>query len=327
MTTTLLTLTLVALTGADGSTTPRPKSSPYAPSLPYLTREEEKKLDKIIDRFMQFDIGLLPGAEGRQALREFERLGPEAIPALIRGLNRAAAIEHSCPVVVIAKKLTRFLMASDDRELLEFARDNIGAGVGPTRHKNVLADLRVRCMLRRTALARRSSKTAAATARAPESKSLKGRTVSELAKAVSTERGPRLRQVLLELSGRRGQEVLDGLCTGANSYDRDIQQFSRDLLDRHLGKNSAAFVKSKLKDDQAEVRKSAIRVIAARAPKLGGEVIALLTDDDAGVRETARRALVRISRGADFGPPSGADKAQREEAQQKWLAWWQSRRR
>ena len=66
-------------------------------------------------------------------VRTYLVAGRLAIPALIRGLNRAAKIEHSCPVVFIAKKLDRLLMASDDRELLEFARDEIGTDVGRTR--------------------------------------------------------------------------------------------------------------------------------------------------------------------------------------------------
>ena len=150
-----LTLTLLVLAvGPPAQETPR-KPSVYAPSLPQLTKEEEAKYDEIIDRFTQADIGLLRGAEARDAVRDFKNLKSDAIPALIRGLNRAARIEHSCPVTVIAEKLQRMLLASDDQELLQFARDEIGAGVGRSRHQNVLQDLRFRCMLRKNALARR----------------------------------------------------------------------------------------------------------------------------------------------------------------------------
>src|SRR3954462_5425296 len=109
MTHALLTLALAALAGGDDAA-PRPPS-PYAPSLPALTKEEEARLDEVIDRFIQYDTGRLRGEDARRALRDFEKLGPEAIPALIRGVNRAAEIQHSCPVVVIARKLNRLLMA------------------------------------------------------------------------------------------------------------------------------------------------------------------------------------------------------------------------
>jgi len=50
MTTTLLVLTLTVFGAADTPTTKeKPKHSPYAPSLPYLTKEEEEKIDEIIE--------------------------------------------------------------------------------------------------------------------------------------------------------------------------------------------------------------------------------------------------------------------------------------
>src|SRR5262249_8513154 len=156
MNATLLTLALAGLTAAQAPDTKTPrKPSPLAPSIPELTREEEKKLDDLIDRFMQADIGTLTGIEARAARPQFYRLGPEAIPALVRGVNRAATVEDSCPVVLIAEKLRRLLLASNDLELLEFARDNIGSGVGPTRHRPVLDDLRFKVLLRKNLVARR----------------------------------------------------------------------------------------------------------------------------------------------------------------------------
>jgi hypothetical protein len=308
--------------------TPR-KPNPFAPSLPLLTDEEEAKLDDVIDRFIRTDAGLVRDEAARQAARRaFDALGPEAILALIRGLNRAAKIEHSCPAVVIAKKLTRMLRASDDAELLQYARDEVGAGAGRTRHAPVLQELRLTCMVRRNEvlrnpeLARRP-----APAPAPEpAGSTSALTTAQLAERANTERGAAaLRPVLTELERRRGPEVLAGLALAAASYDRDTRQLGRDLLDRHLGRQDEAFVKARLKDDQPEVRKAAARAAAAKFPSLGGEVIALLADDDAGVRGEAHEALVRLARGEDFGPPADADAARRDEAQRKWRAWWDRR--
>src|SRR6266540_5360527 len=126
MTTTLLSLTLVALMGADpASTKDKPREpNPFAPSLPLLTDAEEEKLDEIIDRFIRYDVGELRGADAKKARDDFEKLGPEAIPALIRGMNRAAALDDSCPAVTIAKKLGRMLMVTEDTELLQFAHEN-----------------------------------------------------------------------------------------------------------------------------------------------------------------------------------------------------------
>lgn len=312
MTATVLVLTL-ALVAADGKE--KPKRSPYAPSLPYLTKEEEDKLDKIVDRFMDYDIGRLQGKEAAKALKEFKDLGAEAIPALVRGVNRAAKIEHSCPVVVIAQKLGKLLAASEDPELMEFVRDEIGSGVGATRHAGILKDLRFAVTLRKNALARRSSLSTGP-------KSAGAMSVKELADAASIERGPRLRSILIEIAKRRGEEVGPALANAAASYDKDTQKLGRDLLDRHLSRQRETVVKEKLGHELVEIRKSATRVIASKMPRLGGELIDLLGDEKPEVRSAAHEALLKLSRGQDFGPAAGADKEKIAEAQAKWRSWW-----
>jgi hypothetical protein len=165
---TLLTLALTVLAaGGDPLPGRTREPNPFAPSLPLLTDEEEAHLDDVINRFIQYDSGQLAAEDGKKARQDFEKLGPEAIPALIRGLNEAARIEHSCPAVTIAKKLGRMLMASDDTELLQYARENVGAGITRSRHLAVLRDLRTACMLRQNQVAR----LAAAGPKAPPSTS------------------------------------------------------------------------------------------------------------------------------------------------------------
>src|SRR5947209_20039077 len=282
MNATVLTVTLATLFAADPSPDldRPPKPNPYAPSLPYLTREEEDRLDQVIDRFIQYDTGRLRGAEGRDALHEFEQLKPEAIPALIRGLNRAARIQHSCPAVVIAAKLRRMLLASNDPQLLEFARDEVGAGVGPSRHMGVLQDLRLACLVRKNTLARAGLEhRLQAGPRLPRSL-----TTAELAEAAGSEHGPRLRQVLVELGQRRGPDALAGLCTAARSYERDTRQLGRTLLERALARESPSLVQETLKDEQPEIRQAAARAVASRYPRLAGVLIDLLDDEQAEVR-------------------------------------------
>jgi hypothetical protein len=322
MTTTLLTLTLAVMLSGDPDT-PR-KASSVAPSLPALTDEEEDKLDAIIDRFIDADCGKLRGEDYKKAVQEFDKIGPEGIPALIRGLNKAATIEGSCPAVVIARKLTRMLATSEDRELLEFARENIGAGVGKTRHAIVLQDLRVTCMVRKGALARegKSRPTTPATA-SPGDKALRSMSVGDLAKAAGSDRGQRLKDVLIELETRRGDEAIAALGSAAASYESDVRDLARDLLEKNLVRQGVRVIKERTKDDRAEVRAATARVIAAKGLKLGAELIEMLGDDNAGVREAAHAALVKLSKGADYGPAKDATTEQRDEAVKKWRAWWE----
>jgi hypothetical protein len=311
----LLTLALaITAAGDDPATKPPRGQNPFAPSLPALTKEEEEQLDRIIDRFMQADIGLLPPAEARQAIRDFGKLGPEAIPALIRGVNRAAEIEHSCPVVTIGQKLSKLLTASDDLELLQFARDEIGAGLGRSRHAAYLKEIRFKVLMRKNLVARRPP---------PPPKTFATMTAPELAEAAGKEQGKRLDEVMTELGKRRGTEVVAGLATvaGGNS-DKDKRQQARDLLDSYLTRQPETYVKQRLKDENPEVRQAAVRVIAAKMPKLGRDVIDLLDDDIPLVRAAAHQALVLLSRGEDFGPDSDAGKPDRAAAQKQWRTWW-----
>ncbi len=117
-----------------------------------LSFEEEAKIDKIVQRFIEFDIGQLKGPEGKQALADFQKLGPESIPALIRGLNRSANMGHSCPVAIIAKKLKPLLTSSEDEFVLDYARQEIGAGVRQSPYTGLLNELKVATIIRKRIL-------------------------------------------------------------------------------------------------------------------------------------------------------------------------------
>jgi hypothetical protein len=319
MTTTVLVLGL-ALFAADADSKPR-KPSGIAPSLPALTKEEEAKIEDVIDRFIRADIGRLKGAAARKAIADLEALKAEAIPALIRGLNRAARMNATCPVLTIHKKLSRLLLASNDQVLLEYARDEIGADVGTSKYTATLRDLRVRIALRKNALARLGP------AKPPVPRGVASLRTPELAKAASTERGARLTAIVQELGKRSGKEALSGLAVAAGSYDRDVQKLARTSLDTVLGRLSSTDLGEQLQNDSAEVRKSAVRVAAARHTSLLGKVIDRLNDESAEVRAEARAALKKASKTEDFGPAADATPAQRRQAQQKWRAWWERSRK
>lgn len=160
MTSTVLTVSFALLLSGQAASKdkdePR-KPNPLAPSLPLLTDEEEAKLDAVIDRFIQFDIGKLQGDDGKKALKEFQALGADAVFALIRGLNKAAQIEATCPAATIGKKVVAILRASSDPDLLDFARENIGAGITRSPHMGILKDVRLAASLRRKDLGKNAT--------------------------------------------------------------------------------------------------------------------------------------------------------------------------
>src|SRR5262245_10216157 len=203
------TFLAAALVLAGGGTTDQKdrKPHPLAPSVPLLTKEEYKKIDAVIDRFIDYDIGKIKGPEGKKALDDFNRLGSESIFNLIDGLNRAANMEDSCPAVIIAKRVASILKASEDPVLLAAAKDSIGADVKAKRHLNVLKDLQFHILLRKAELQKRGITTA--TVKTPGNLSL-----ADLEKGIAKESGNQLKGLLSEAEKRNGAKAVDLLVMG-----------------------------------------------------------------------------------------------------------------
>ncbi len=122
-----------------------------------LSQEEEDKIDRFLEKFVKYDIraeGLSPLSPAeKKIVAEFNSLGPEAIPSLIRTLNQSAKRGHSCPTVTIRDKLRSFVRQSDSERLLDYMRDEIGTGLEPAvRRKYGLDELRLATVFRKREL-------------------------------------------------------------------------------------------------------------------------------------------------------------------------------
>lgn len=149
---------LVAATAALAADKPTddPKKDPKKPLVGKpgeLTDEEEQKLDKIVNWFILFDIGQ---HRDPRAVQEFNKLGPEAIPALVRGLQKASKMQQSCPVGMISKKLRTLMGNSNSEEVLDFVHREVGAiasGLQNPQYRGLLNELRTFTMLRKREVA------------------------------------------------------------------------------------------------------------------------------------------------------------------------------
>jgi hypothetical protein len=320
------------VSGLAGQDEGRRKPNPLAPSLPQLSEEEENRLDETINRFIDYDSGKLRNGDGKQIVKDFQKLRPESTFALIRGLNRAAKIDHSCPAVTIARKLARILRSSQDAQLLLFARENIGAGITQSRHMGVIRDLRVLCMVRARAVEQagvtlqtdpepEESGSTSLRTEVPKRKKVRDMSLPELADAAGKERGLRLRMVLTELGKHEGEQAVDALASAAAAYEGDMRELARDMLAHPLSALSKSELKKKLKDDRAEVRAAAARAAGANAVTVQADLIELLDDEEAPVRRAAHRALVQLGKGSDFGPKANASADERKQAAREWRAW------
>jgi hypothetical protein len=315
------------LFGGDDPYADRPRH-PLAKSLPQLTKEETAKIDAVVDRFIQLEIGKLPKKEEKSAKDDLYRLGPEAIFSLVDGFNRAAMISSSCATVTIGKKIENIVAASSDLDLIAYVRENVGAGVDEATKKklplvNSIRNVHTTCLLRKGELLRN----AANSAKSPTpGKAISLMSMAELEKAAGKERGEQLKKVLTEIERRQSERTPIILAKVASSGDTDVKKLARGLLVSYAEKQSPTQLKLLLKHDSGEVRAAAVKAVANKNLRWGDELIALLQDDDGGVQQAARGALVQMADGKDFGPAPNASTGDRAAAVQKWRTWWQGQK-
>jgi hypothetical protein len=80
-------------------------------------------------------------------------------------------------------------------------------------------------------------------------------------------------------------------------------------------------LRAKLKDDNPLYRLGAVQSIHRRRMHVERELIESLEDEQPLIRHGARQALVRLARGADFGPRPAADRMERKQAVRRWQTW------
>jgi hypothetical protein len=80
-------------------------------------------------------------------------------------------------------------------------------------------------------------------------------------------------------------------------------------------------IADKLRDKEPMVRRLAILVAERRWLPVEKELIDLLSDPFTPIRTAAQQALVRLSRGNNFGPKANATPAQAAQAMRDWQRW------
>jgi hypothetical protein len=94
------------------------------------------------------------------------------------------------------------------------------------------------------------------------------------------------------------------------------------LICREINGATLPVMKQALKHPDAMYRFAGALAIANRKLDMHEELIGLLEDDDVYVQQMARRSLVRLSKGQDFGPLPGGECSEQAEAVLLWNSWW-----
>ena len=307
-------LLILLIMGQTVPITGKREPNPLAPSLPLLSDAEEARYDKIVNQFIKYDLGQLPGAEGLKAKNDFLKLTSESIPALFRGLQISSKLDHSCPVAMISQKLKSFLLKSEDDELLDFARDELTSALEGSRHAPLLQDMRLGVTLRRKVVL--ANKPAVP-------KWLLSMTVAEMLKSLQEEENQQKHKLMAQELGRRGDhESLQGLGLFAVSFYPEVKEPSIKLLQEKMRKLKIGEMQEFLKDTNPLLRQKAAEAMGnLKATKGAEDLVPLLSDSNAGVQKAVREALVKIGAGKDFGPIDFSNSESVRKSQSEWKRW------
>jgi hypothetical protein len=100
-----------------------------------------------------------------------------------------------------------------------------------------------------------------------------------------------------------------------------LQEESLRRLSTAITHEDEQSLRTRLNDPRRAVQLVALRTISGRRLHLEDALIARLEDRSPTVSQASRRALVRLARGTDFGPPPRAAKAARAKAIARWQHW------
>jgi HEAT repeat protein len=337
-----------------------PPSEVVAPKRPTLSADLVRRRlpardhrDAIVEQFILYDIHQLTGAPGAQARDAFNSAGAEAIPAIIRGINRAAMLSQSCPVIVLANKLRTLLAQCGDPEMVELALDHLGAGVPPaapyyysltslqrelisllpaghprrrifdiiSQAGNVPERLAV-CMHSDSPEERLEAVRAVCSAGLPMGDDLL-RLLDDSEPAIIQAARATLRQMARNVDYGPEPNASAEARSKAVAKWRSwwVSRADRNSVLGRIERQSDEQLRDTLTSGDANTRWAAALAIRSRGLPYYEGLIEALRDPDSSVRGEARQALVQLADGHDYGPDDTADQAAVDLSIARWEQW------
>lgn len=294
-------------------------------------RQQADNYDKIVDDFILYDIGQLPGQAGIEANQRFTALqGNEAIRAVCRGANKAARMSASCPIMVISSKLQQLLAQCKDEETLRWVLKNLDLKSPGLQYEMWLRNLREAVAARLESrereldaegtVLRGGGTTAELRLRRMARKPLATWEHDDLVQAVSLWKGTSLVQILEEIAGRKGSEYTEALADAIARVSEDMKPAVRGLLANRLTRMTQETLRAKLSDPNPEIRAAAALAIGYKGCPLYKDLAAVLRDRSLLAATNAHSVLVKML-GVDHGPAAGASGAEWYTASKAWEEW------
>jgi hypothetical protein len=315
---------------------------------------DDERYNALVDEFIQYDIGNIrePAAVDR-IRRQFGSLkADEAVPALVRGLNRSMRMGYSCPITAISGKLMSMMQSSRNPEVGKYVLANLEQrDVGRYNHhiagvrKNAEGQM-IRILGREQAerqFKRRVEEDSQRMAYVPGMKltdlaprqrpaggpapdkpvddttTSANRTTDSPTKPTalaSTAPAAELGKLTIAELGERLKNK-----TGQARVLRELYARAGDGHEPEVAAMGDAIVES-LREGDENARAEAARLLGLlRLERATPQLIDAIEDASPSVRSAATTALTRVTRQL-FGPSDDATPAQRKQAVARWRTWW-----
>lgn len=129
-------------------------------------------------------------------------------------------------------------------------------------------------------------------------------------------------KALTKVRDAKGGDYTKALAVAIPRLEGDRKKDAREALSERLTRMTANTLRELMKGNDAELRRAAALAAAMKDDKTHvPDLVDRLTDDEESVVRAAKAGLKSLT-GQDFGPASGASKAERKVAADDWRAWW-----
>jgi len=315
---------------------------------------DDERYNALVDEFIQYDIGNIrePAAVDR-IRRQFGSLkADEAVPALVRGLNRSMRMGYSCPITAISGKLMSMMQSSRNPEVGKHVLANLEQrDVGRYNHhiagvrKNAEGQM-IRILgreqaerqfkrrvegdslnmayvpgMKLTDLAPRQRPAGGPAPDKPvdDTTTNANRTTDSPTKPTALARTAPAAELGKLTIAELGERLKNK--TGQARVLRELYARAADGHESEVAAMSDAIVES-LREGDETARAEAARLLGLlRIERATPQLIDAIEDASPSVRSAATTALTRVTRQL-FGPSDDATPAQRKQAIARWRTWW-----
>lgn len=291
--------------------------------------EDLRRHRKLINDFIKWDIGALRGARAKDVPSKFNALnGSDAIPALVAGVEKAAKMRQSCPIMVLASKLSSLLAGCDDPNVVARAERELSK-TGKSHWGSYITGIRNVARNRAKMLPKPSKRSKAGKDPSTTTGHMFSGGGSQSLAEVLEQR--RIKRLLSKVNGMSTAELLKVVASDDPMMRvaalGAFQRRASGATGRQMLKSRLSSITQALKSPNEEVRIAAAQLLGGLGDRRAvPDLIGLIPDDSKRVRMEAVNALRAITY-RRFGPTYDSSEDECRAEAGKWKEWWETKGR